>query len=455
MVKTAQAFRPHVMDMFEPQDHPDDIPYPGGPPTPPYDATGYTLAFQMGVKFDRILDDFSGPFVKLTDFAKVPAGAITSAAGTRPATTSRHQANDSFIGRQPPAGGGRGRGLAAERPAGPRHLLRGGQADHPGDPAEGGDRARRRIPVERATAPTGVMSHLRKLRIGLFDTYGGGMPSGWTRLIFENFEFPFDAIYPPDLDKGSLHDKYDVIVFNGAGLQAAGGGRGGRGGDAAGRWRCRSGGAAGGRGAGGRGAPAAPATAGRAGFTAADPEEFARRQGQTSAQSLAQINQFVKDGGTVIAIGTCGDRRGASSSACPYQPPRRERRAAAAREVLRAGRGAASVAWTTPIRWRTASARSWTSSSTTTRSSSSRRMPRRRVSAAWPGSPTRRRCEADGRGGSSTSTRASQVIETSVGKGRLFLMGPEVLFRSQPHGNYKLFFNGLYLSVAPEMTAGQ
>src|SRR4030095_11882635 len=25
VVKTAQAFRPHIMDMFEPQDHPDDI----------------------------------------------------------------------------------------------------------------------------------------------------------------------------------------------------------------------------------------------------------------------------------------------------------------------------------------------------------------------------------------------------------------------------------------------
>ena len=55
-MKTAQAFRPHVLDMFEPQDHPDDIPYPGGPPTPPYDSAGWTLAFQMGVKFDRVLD---------------------------------------------------------------------------------------------------------------------------------------------------------------------------------------------------------------------------------------------------------------------------------------------------------------------------------------------------------------------------------------------------------------
>ena len=33
--------------------------------------------------------------------------------------------------------------------------------------------------------------------------------------------------------------------------------------------------------------------------------------------------------------------------------------------------------------------------------------------------------------------------------------GPELLFRSQPHGSYKLFFNGLYLSVAPSMTAAQ
>ncbi len=45
------------------------------------------------------------------------------------------------------------------------------------------------------------------------------------------------------------------------------------------------------------------------------------------------------------------------------------------------------------------------------------------------------------------------IIETNVGKGRLFLMAPEVLFRSQPHGSYKLFFNGLYLSVAPGITS--
>src|SRR4029078_11002109 len=46
VVKSAQPFRAHVMDMFEPQDHPDDFAFPGAPPTRPYDNAGYTLAFQ-------------------------------------------------------------------------------------------------------------------------------------------------------------------------------------------------------------------------------------------------------------------------------------------------------------------------------------------------------------------------------------------------------------------------
>ncbi len=52
VVKTAQAFRPMVRDMFEPQDHPRDDLFPGGPPIPPYDIAGWTLAMQMGVAYD-------------------------------------------------------------------------------------------------------------------------------------------------------------------------------------------------------------------------------------------------------------------------------------------------------------------------------------------------------------------------------------------------------------------
>jgi len=95
VVETAQAFRPHVVDAFEPQDYPDDFAYPGGPPVRPYDVTGYTLAYQMGVQFDRVLEGFDGPFEKIQRFATHPAGKLTGTAGA--GYLLSHQPNDAFI----------------------------------------------------------------------------------------------------------------------------------------------------------------------------------------------------------------------------------------------------------------------------------------------------------------------------------------------------------------------
>ena len=94
VVKSAQAFRPHVLDMFEPQDHPDDIPYPGGRPNRPYDNAGWTLAYQMGVRFDRLLEGFDGPFEKVNGLQTPPAGKVAATAG--PLVLS-HATNNGFI----------------------------------------------------------------------------------------------------------------------------------------------------------------------------------------------------------------------------------------------------------------------------------------------------------------------------------------------------------------------
>jgi hypothetical protein len=40
------------------------------------------------------------------------------------------------------------------------------------------------------------------------------------------------------------------------------------------------------------------------------------------------------------------------------------------------------------------------------------------------------------------------VAEATVGEGKVVLLGPEVNFRDQPHGTYKLLFNGLYYGNA-------
>jgi hypothetical protein len=35
------------------------------------------------------------------------------------------------------------------------------------------------------------------------------------------------------------------------------------------------------------------------------------------------------------------------------------------------------------------------------------------------------------------------IVEAKVGPGKLVVFGPQVLFRGQPHGTFKLFFNGI------------
>ena len=55
------------------------------------------------------------------------------------------------------------------------------------------------VPVEAVEkAPGGDALKLKPIRIGLYDQYGGLMPSGWTRWLFEQFEFPFEVVFPAD-----------------------------------------------------------------------------------------------------------------------------------------------------------------------------------------------------------------------------------------------------------------
>jgi hypothetical protein len=36
------------------------------------------------------------------------------------------------------------------------------------------------------------------------------------------------------------------------------------------------------------------------------------------------------------------------------------------------------------------------------------------------------------------------VVEATYGKGKVYLFGPEITFRGQPHGTFKFLFNGIY-----------
>jgi zinc carboxypeptidase len=423
VVKSAQAFRPHVLDMFEPQDHPNDFAYPGGPPRPPYDNAGYTLAMQMGVQFDRILDGFDCPCEKITGMAVPPAGNIAGA-GSRGLLLS-HDANDAFLAvNRAIKAGASVSWLKAPMTANGKTYPAGSFYIEAAGPARGvAEQAARNIGVSfDATndAPSAGAVKLSAQRVGLWDQYGGSMPSGHTRWLLEQFEFPFSVIFPPELDAGNLRQKYDVIVFVTGAIPAAnpgaGGGFGGRG--------------------GGGGAPANL------------PAEYANQIGSVTAdKTVPQLKRFMEEGGTVITIGSSTNLAGhlglpIADYMVERAPNGAERSLPQEKFYVPGSVLRVAVDNSLPI---TAG------------------LPRQ-VDVFFDDSPVfRLEPDAAARGvkplawfdtasplrsgwawGQNYLQGGTAMAQADVGTGKLYLFGPEILFRAQPAGTFKLLFNGIF-----------
>jgi hypothetical protein len=420
VVKTAQAYRPHVLDMFEPQDHPNDFSYPGGPPIPPYDATGWTLAFQMGVEFDRILQDFHGPFEPVKEVMDpIPGSVKGSGEG---GYLLSHESNNAFAAvNRLQARGREVYWLKEASSVGGQRFSDGtffipaasglsGQVTQIAD-ALGVDFTA----VDRS--PTGAALELRKPRIGLWDRYGGSMPSGWVRYILEGFDFDFRLVFPPELDEGELEDKFDVLILPDGSVPSL------RPSQRGGRY--------------GRGGPVDPESI---------PAEYRDRLGSvTSETTIPQIRAFLEAGGTVIALEGAtelgyhlglplsdhlvGEDGGELSTAEFFVPgsllevqARRESPVLAGmptefivnfarNPVFSVASGAeginvlAEYAEAHPLR------SGW----------------------AW---------------GQERLQGGAAMVEASVGEGDLYLFGPQITYRGQTHETYPLLFNGILLGAA-------
>ncbi|MEZ0542225.1 M14 family metallopeptidase [Fibrella arboris] len=274
IVKLDQAFRPHILDMFEPQDHPNDFQYPGGPPVRPYDAAGWTLAYQMNVKFDRLLTAFDGPFKKL------PYGELQSPTakvnGSGAGYVLNSQVNNAFLAVNDLIKAGvevyrmpAGNGTSA---AGSFYVPASAKAKSILD-------ASGMTVTSMAKRPTAIKK-VTPLRIGLWDTYGGSMPSGWVRWLMEQYHYPMQLVYAQDIDAGNLKSKYDVIVFVTRAIPAVGSGN------------------APARGEGETGGFREPKVE-------ETPAEYRPSMGRITAdKSIPQLKAFMEAGGQVVTIGT-------------------------------------------------------------------------------------------------------------------------------------------------------
>ena len=55
---------------------------------------------------------------------------------------------------------------------------------------------------------------VRQPRLGLFDTFGGTMPTGWDHWTLLQFAFPVQQVWGDRIAQGDLRKDYDALVFH-------------------------------------------------------------------------------------------------------------------------------------------------------------------------------------------------------------------------------------------------
>ncbi|WP_316779754.1 M14 family metallopeptidase [Pedobacter antarcticus] len=410
VVKTDQAFRPHVLDMFEPQDHPNDFKYAGGPPVAPYDAAGWTLAYLMNVKFDRIADQLEGPFTLL------PNGTLLKAESTEPVKAQAYQlsaaVNDSYVV--------------------VNDLLKAGAEVHRSTadgsfyvPAAGksleilkSSAAKLGLQLVPAAAKPQQLVRLKPSRIALWDTYGGSMPSGWIRWLMEQYHYQATVVFPQEIDKGNLNSKYDVLVLVGGAVPAAANDGGGN------RYQMPE-----------------PENL---------PNEFKDRTGRLSVEkSVPALRAFMEKGGHVVTIG--------SSTALAYHlglPVRNalvemtaagtERRLPAEKYYIPGSVLRADFDQSSPSNWGMDKAADVYFDNSPVFKIAPEAISGGLIKPlAWFGNPAPLR--SGWAWGQAYLQDGVTAFEARVGQGKLLAFGPEITFRAQTHGTFKLLFNQLYL----------
>ncbi len=411
VVKTAQAFRPHILDMFEPQDHPNDFSYPGGPPIPPYDNAGWTLAYQMGVQFDRILEPFSGPFSPVAGFARPQVERVGPAAD---GYVLSHSQNDAFTAvNRLLAHGEEVYSLRSPLNINGKiydagtFFIRAKPGTRPVVSRVATEKGLEFDPIDTDLSPN-ILKPIKAPRIGLYDQYGGLITSGWARFVLEQFEFPYEIVYPSQLDAGNLISKYDVLILpDGVNFLRPGARQPQR-------------------------------------INPEDiPAEYRDRLGSlTVAATIPKLLEFLNAGGTILAVGSATDL------GIQLQLP------IANALVDSSGRALPRTRFYVPgsilsMRVDTTSALAQGLRPVTDfyydNAEAFRLLPaaesRGVKRVVWIDSPTPLR--SGWAWGQRYLNGVTEVLQAPVGRGMLVLYGADPYFRSQPHGTFKLLFNAL------------
>jgi hypothetical protein len=183
-------------------------------PRRPYDTATDTIAEFMGVRVDPIESRFEGEFEVITKPEK-PAGTLVRRSTTGYVFDGR--LNDSFKA----ANMLLSKGVTVQRIDEALQV-----DDHWFPPGSFIASADAENVLKEIALEQGITFHalekgvdvaiheVKQPRIAMYQRfYGGNMDEGWTRLLLEQFSFPYTTVKDDEIKKGGLSEQYDVFIL--------------------------------------------------------------------------------------------------------------------------------------------------------------------------------------------------------------------------------------------------
>ena len=209
VIPMTQVFARYAKDMLEKQTYPEVRRSPTSPPEPPYDVTAWSLGMLMGV--DTVFVRRPLPQdVRLTKLTAMPklSGAVS---GTGNTFVFDYKGGDSAIALNRLFKDGAQIAFESRKTSGQaasQVYVSGISSQKMEALARELDFSARAVDSKPAS-----LTSVRAPRIGLYQSWTASMDEGWTRWVLENFEFPYKTLHNADIKAGKLREKFDVIIL--------------------------------------------------------------------------------------------------------------------------------------------------------------------------------------------------------------------------------------------------
>ncbi len=224
IIPTSQPFGYFVKNIMERQEYPDLKKYTHlwqgvvgrvkttKDPIRAYDAAGWTVPLQMGVKYKAISKPFTVKTKRITE-AFATNGSIKQSGGQY---VLSHADNGSFIAvnRIIEAGGKVGYAqkeftLAGKKFEAGTFVIESSSIN---------SQKLRDIVKSTSVKLTGgkvsvAVTPYNKAKVGLYKSWRASMDAGWISLVLDRFEFPYKQLENAEIIAGELNSRYDVIIL--------------------------------------------------------------------------------------------------------------------------------------------------------------------------------------------------------------------------------------------------